>query len=199
MLHFSGKSFLQHIEVFSPFGDHERKSASPPRSDYVVPNHPIPARILDKRFVKLMKLHTRVAFGKARRAEAGWADNNLVSKRPASCLLAGGHTIAHWPALHENDRMVSVFTSNRSRESGDEARFRSSGHLFETGCRQVVALVHNQMAVRNDAIMHNALANQTLNERYVQLGRQRFPTTAKPSDRFGWDVQKGRQTLYPLL
>ena len=49
--------------------------------------------------------------------------------------------MADGPALHEDDRMVSVFARNSGGESCDESSLGLSHNLLEAVCRDVVALV----------------------------------------------------------
>ena len=50
-------------------------------------------------------------------------------------------------ALHEDDRMVTIFAGHSRGKPEDIARLRAAGHELKTRRRKMVALVDNQMTV----------------------------------------------------
>ena len=54
----------------------------------------------------------------------------------------------------------------------------------------MVALIHNQMAVIGNAIIHRLFANQALQESHIQGAGQRFAASAQTADCLWRQIQK---------
>src|SRR6267378_2299741 len=106
----------------------------------------------------------------------------MMDERPQPCLLLRVDTVTHRPALHKNDRVMTVFSGNRSREPGDVSRLGSACDQLKVPGGQVVAFINNQVSVRPHAVVNDALAYQALHEGDIDLSRKRFPPAAKPPD-----------------
>ena len=55
--------------------------------------------------------------------------------------------MAHGAALHEDDRMVAVLARDGGGQPRDESRLRPADDLLEALGGQMVAFVHDEMAV----------------------------------------------------
>ena len=56
----------------------------------------------------------------------------------------------------------------------------------------MVALIHHEMAVVADSIVHHAFANQTLDDCHVQRTRRVLSAAADPADGIGRQSQECR-------
>ena len=109
------------------------------------------------------------------------------------------HPIAHGTTLHKDDRVVAILACDGRRQPHNESRFSAARDLFETLRRHVVALVYDEVPIFPDAIIHNSLPDEALNEGDVNRPA-RFPAPAADSPNgCGRNVQKCRQSLDPLL
>jgi hypothetical protein len=85
-----------------------------------------------------------------------------MHKGMCSCLLLGIDPISNGSALHENDRMMTVFSSDGGRETGDESGLGPADDLLETGRGEMVAFVHDEMSIISDQIVSGAFSRQAL-------------------------------------
>ena len=63
--------------------------------------------------------------------ERSRSDNDMVGERPAGRLLLGIHPMPHWPALHEDDGMVTILPNNGGREARHIPGLGTSGPQLE--------------------------------------------------------------------
>src|SRR5438034_1018198 len=98
----------------------------------------------------------------------------MMRKRLELCLLLCGDPVTHRPALHKDNRMMSVFASDRRRKPCDIARFGASRDQFKTCRRQMMTFINDQVAVGADAIVHDPLPDQALYQRNVNLSVEAF-------------------------
>ena len=82
---------------------------------------------------------------------------------------------------------------------GDEFRLRPADNLLEALGGQMVAFVHNEMAVIAHAILDDALADQALDDRDIQRAGQLPLAAADPANRLRRQAEKRRQSLDPLF
>jgi hypothetical protein len=71
--------------------------------------------------------------------------------------LAGAEVEPYRSALHEDDR-VAVLPARRRRQPNNEFRFDLPHDLLETKGGQVVTLVHDDVPVFGNAVLHFAFA-----------------------------------------
>src|SRR5262249_25981768 len=105
-----------------------------------------------------------------------------MDKRTRRGLLSSVHAVAHWAALHEHNRVVSVLPRHRRRQPGYEPGFCAARHQLETVRRQVMAFVYHQVAVSSHPILHHALADEALHERHINGARRLLPAAADSPD-----------------
>ena len=99
-------------------------------------------------------------------------------------LLLRIHTVTNWPTLHGDDRMVPVFALRRGGQAGDVTRFDLPEHLLEAHGRNVVTLVHDDVTVVGDHIVHELLSIQTLDDCNVNQPVGTAASTANLTDTF---------------
>jgi len=66
---------------------------------------------------------------------------------PPGGLGARINAMPNRAALHEDNRMMTIFAGHGRGQSEDVARLRSAGHKLKTRRRKMMALVDNQMTV----------------------------------------------------
>ena len=106
-----------------------------------------------------------------REAKGRWTDIDLVSEGSRRGLAFRVNAMANGTALHENDRVMSVLSRDGCGQTGDKLRLGPASDHFKTGGREVVTFIHDNVAVISHAVVHDALPNQALYERYVQPAR----------------------------
>src|SRR5271157_5830298 len=102
-------------------------------------------------------------------------------------------SVPDWTAIHENNRMVTVLANNGGRQPGDVLSLTLSGDDFETSRRDVVALVHYQMAIFTDKIIYDSLFAQALHDRHIYIASRMASASAYLSNLFGL---KTKELLY---
>src|SRR5690606_41244786 len=106
--------------------------------------------------------------------------------------------MAHRTALHEDDRVMPVFSGDRCRQSRDIARLRSAGDKLKACSGQVMSLINDKMAVIGNDIVNFALANQALDQRHVDHTGGLALSGANAADPLRVDLQNGPNALIPL-
>lgn len=100
-------------------------------------------------------------------------------------LLGGGprtHAKPNRPALHEDDRLVAVFSGWRRREPDNVPGLDLLHDLFESECRDVMALVHDNLAVLGDEILDFAPPLEALDHCHINDASTRGFTSANLAD-----------------
>ena len=107
-----------------------------------------------------MELNARIGVRRKGRAKIGWADKNLMGE--GSCRRLGFRVSAmtNRAALHENDGVVTVLARHSGRQTRDELRFGAADGKFKAPRRDMMAFIHDDMAVVRHAIIHHIVANQ---------------------------------------
>ena len=85
--------------------------------------------------------------------------------------------MAYRSTLHEDDRVMTILTRDGSGKSKHVARLRAPSDQLEARCREMVALVDDQMTVFPDNIGDDAFAHQTLDDRDIDAALG-FPSTS---------------------
>ena len=70
--------------------------------------------------------------------------------------------------LHVGDRVVPVSPLRSGSESGDVTRFGFAEYTLEGNCGNVVALVHDDMPVLANEVVHLSFSDDALNHRDVE-------------------------------
>src|SRR5262245_22912451 len=103
--------------------------------------------------------------------------------------------VSHGATLHEDDRMMSIFSCYSGGEPEDVAGLRPSRHQFEACGGQVMALVYNQLSIARNEVRHLALAHQALDQRNVDAAGRLATTTTNHPDII---ASHGKKRLPPL-
>jgi hypothetical protein len=93
-------------------------------------------------------------------------------------------------ALHEDDRMMTIFAGHRRGQSEDIARFRPAGHKLKTRRRKMVALVDDQMTVVRRQIGYFASAHEALDQRDINDASRLAASTANDADVLRIDIEE---------
>ena len=107
-------------------------------------------------------------------------------------LCASIDLMSNRPALHEDNRMVTIFAGDGGRQAKDESGLGLPCNLFETVRRQMVAFVDDHMAVIGDEISDHALADETLNDADVDPSNRSTSTSADPANLFDRYIKERR-------
>ena len=78
--------------------------------------------------------------------------------------------------------MVAVLACDCCRQSDDESGLGLACHPLETVRRQVMALVDDDMTVLGDAVSHDALPNETLDNADVNVSSRSTSATSDSTD-----------------
>ncbi|ESW78996.1 hypothetical protein X772_28260 [Mesorhizobium sp. LSJC280B00] len=114
---------------------------------------------------------------KLRRSRLG-----AVNYPPPSGLGARINAMPNRAALHEDDRMMTIFAGHRRGQSEDIARFRPAGHMLETRRRKMVALIDDQMTVVRYQVGYFAWAQEALDQRDVNDASRLAASAANNAD-----------------
>src|SRR5262245_60214864 len=114
----------------------------------------------------------------------------LMRKGSVRRLLFRIHAIANWAALHENNWMVPIFARHSGGQTDDEFSLNPPQDEFKTVSRNVMAFIHNDVAVICNAIVHHSLANDALDQCHVEDSCALFASAANSADVFGRQVEK---------
>ena len=99
-----------------------------------------------------------------------------------SSLRARVNAISNRAALHEDDRMVTIFAGHCRGQPEDVVRLRSASHELETRRRKMVALVDDQMTVVRYNVGYFASAHKALNQRDVNDASRLAASAANDAD-----------------
>src|ERR1017187_8808621 len=155
--------------------------------------------MLCQSLIEPLELDSRVCRCKVRRTEARRANQDVVSKRSQGRLLPSIVAVAHRAALHENNWLMAVLPRGRSGEAGHVARCGAAGDQFKAARRQMMALVHHQVAVFSNTVMHDTFPRQALDECHVNPASETFLAASEPADGLGWQIEESSQAFHPLF
>jgi hypothetical protein len=96
------------------------------------------------------------------------------------------------PALHEDDRMVTILACDGGRQAKDESGLGLTHHRLETVRRQMVAFVDDHLAVIGDEVSDYVFADETLNDGDVNPSSRSTSASADSTDRFGGYIEERR-------
>ncbi len=149
-------------------GQHERRSPRVHRLEDVGADAPVASVILDQLLIQRLELHSLVRVGSPGGVKRRWLHEGEMFKRSGCRLHPRIHAVPDRPALHEDDRVVTVLSGHGRRQPENEPRLGLSRDPLEAVRRQVVALVDDQVAVVGHAIVDDTLLDQALNHRDIQ-------------------------------
>ena len=188
----------QKPQMFRALRQHQWKTTRLHRGDYVPADQLVAARILGQRLVEPLELDSRIGCCEVRRAKARRANQDVMSERPKRRLLPGVDAVAHRAALHENDRVMAVLARDRGGEAGDVACLGTAGDQFKAARREMVALIHHQVAVRSNTVMHDTLPHQALDEGHVDPAGEASSGRLRAC-RWTWPAHRERRPDVPPI
>jgi hypothetical protein len=77
------------------------------------------------------------------------------------------YLVADWPALHEDDGVMTILAGDRRRQPGNEPCLSAPCDLLEALRGQMVTLIDDEMSILADSIVDDSLTNQALNKRHI--------------------------------
>ena len=138
-------------------------------------------------------------FPAGRNLKEGGARDDPVGERALRCLLEGIHAMPDGAALHEDDRMMTVFADRRGSEAEQVAGFHLTQDLLETERGEVMAFVHDEVAVVGHAVEHGAFAVQALDDGDVHSSRELVLAAAEMADVARINVEEHGEPFAPLV
>src|SRR5258708_21113319 len=106
----------------------------------------------------------------------------VLERRPCGCLT-GAEIETHGATMHEDDRMMAVFSNWRGRQSYYKPCFDLPHDLLEAECGHMVALVDNHVTVLGHEVLYLTFAVKALQQSHVDDSRaSQFPAGDLPID-----------------
>ena len=112
--------------------------------------------------------------------------NNSPPRRLGTRIYA----MSNGAALHEDDRMVTIFAGHGCGQSEDIARFRPTGHELKTRRRKMMALIDNQMAVVRYHVGYFASTHEALDQRDIDDASRLAASAADDADVLRIDIEE---------
>jgi len=112
MLDLRRQQFNQPIQMLPSFGQYDRPAALANGFDNILPNQVVAFFIGNQFAVDLLELDSGILVVDRGRMKSRWANVNGVCKWAFSGLCFCVDAVTDRTALHEDDRMVSVFSRN---------------------------------------------------------------------------------------
>ena len=101
--------------------------------------------------------------------------------------------------LHEDNRMLAILPGDGCRQARHKLRFSLTGNLLKTLSREMVALIHNQMAIIAHEIVNEAASNHALYDCYIKQSRCLCAATTDPANSALWHSEERGKALDPLM
>jgi hypothetical protein len=186
-------------DVFNAFREQQRRTTLAHRAHNISANHFVPRIVISQLLAEPLKFQARIILGLGPGAKPGWADKYPVSEGPGRGLLFRIDAIPHRAALHEDDRVMTVFARKCGGQAGNEPRFSPARDQFKAPSGQVMAFINHKMTVISDPIIDCAFVDQALHQGHIQHSSELFSPASKASDGLGRNAEKFGQTLDPLV
>ena len=117
---------------------------------------------------------------------------SFASRGPADDMADG-------PALHRDDRLVTIAPVWCRRQACDVSGRDSREHTFDLDGWYVMAFVDDDVAVGADEVPQVIASREGLNHRDIDSVRQSAAAGAEPPDRLRCETQEPAQPFAPLL
>ena len=88
----------------------------------------------------------------------------MMAEGPSRRLPPRINAMPHWTALHEDNWMVPVLARDGRRQTGDEFCLGTARDQFKAARGEVMAFIHNQMAITPYPVIDRAFVTEALNE-----------------------------------
>src|SRR5215472_8144813 len=106
--------------------------------------------------------------------------------------------VAYWTTLHEDDRMLAVLPRDSRRQARHKLRLRLAGNLLKALGGEMVALIHNQVAIIAHEIVDEAASDHALYHGYIKQAGWLCAATADPTNSARRHSKESGKTLDPL-
>ena len=199
MFDLPGERIDQPVQVVVPLRQDERGASVSNGVQDIVADEAISTLVLGEFSVECLELHALVGFRFTRRHERRRADDDRMREGPCRRLNLGADSMPDRAALHEDDRVMTVLPSDGGGEAKHVPGPGPSCDQFEAVRRQMMALVHDEVAIVGHAVVDDAFANQALDERDVNQSSRLASSSSNSADPASWYSEERRQTLHPLI
>jgi hypothetical protein len=108
-------------------------------------------------------------------------------------------TVADRSTLHENDGMMTILARDRSGQTQDVSRLRTSRHQLKARRREMMALVNDEMTVVRHQIRYFAATHEALDQREIYDSSRLAAPAANGSNILRIDIEECPETLDPLV
>ena len=133
------------------------------------------------------------------RIEARVLANHPTLQRLSCANRRSADHVADRPALHRDDRLMTITPVRCCCEAGDVSRWNGREHAFDLNGRDVMAFVDHDVAVGADQIVEIIAARECLDHRDVDSPRQSASAGAESPDRLRCDVEELAEPFGPLF
>jgi len=154
MFDLPGERIDRPVQMVVPLRQHERGAFVSNGVQNIVADEAISTLVLGELSVECLELHARVGVRFTPRHERRRADDDRMREGPCSRLNLGADSMPDRAALHEDDRVMTVLPSDGGGEAKHIPGPGPSCNLFEAVRRQMMALVHDELAILGHAVVH---------------------------------------------
>jgi hypothetical protein len=144
------------LEMVLSLGQQDGRAAIFQRPDHIIQDQLIPVPVPGERGVDLLNAGCLLG---VRHPERGLPREQPVLERAVSRLRLGVDREADRAELHLGDRMMTIAPLRRGRQPDDVPRLDLRKNALERGCRQVMALVDDHLAIVGNQVSDGVLAN----------------------------------------
>jgi hypothetical protein len=115
---------------------------------------------------------------------------DAVNNSPPRRLGTRINAMPNRAALHEDDRMMTIFAGHRRGQSEDIARFPPADRKLKTRRRKMVALIDNQMTVVRHHVGYLTSAHEALDQRDINDASRLTASGADNTDVLRIDIEE---------
>ena len=161
----------------------------------VVEDQDIALRVCGKPAVEFLNTRLAAIFN----VEAGLTDDQAMVEGTVCRLFPGVHFEPDRPQLHLDDRVMAVTAMWCGGQAGDKTCPDRSQDALERYRRQVMAFVHDYMAIVGHQIIHAVFAHQALDHGNIESASGLASAATDSPDLFGIQPEEQRELSGPLI
>src|SRR6266545_4428772 len=124
--------------------------------------------------------------------------HDMLKGRAGNCV-AGAHAEPYRPALHKDDRMMTILPGWRSGQTRDISSLDLPHDLFEAESGNVMALVNDDLAVLDHIVLYFAVPMEALQQGHIDETGARHFSTGNLAYRLNRKIQEHGQSIAPLV
>src|SRR5438034_464807 len=106
--------------------------------------------------------------------------------------------VAYGTTLHEDDRMLAILPGDGRRQPGHKLRPSLAGNLLKALGREMVTLIHNQVAIIAHEIVDETASDQALHHGHIKQAGRLCAAAADPANSARRYSEEGGKALNPL-